>query len=175
IISDYSLVSEWVQRELGLALELRRQSRGYRPIIIPLYSKNASWRKSGNMPAEFPTRDFKTGERASAFNPSTVRGLDRHANPRADSADVLIALMKPRLLVSRVDDFYDESTFDQIDTFRLYEDLFPPVERDSRDDIIKWVLRSDIGEQRDVRLPDKTEFSYKLDSRYFILCLDEQA
>src|SRR5689334_13307191 len=42
IISDYSLVSEWVQRELGLALELRRQSRGYKPIIIPIYSKNAS-------------------------------------------------------------------------------------------------------------------------------------
>jgi hypothetical protein len=175
IISDYSLVSEWVQRELGLALELRRQSRDYKPIIIPIYSKNASWRKSGKMPTAFPTRDFRTGEERSAFDPSAIRGLDRHANPHVDSGDVLISMMRPQLLVSRLDDFDDEATFEKTDTFRLYEDLFPPVERDSRDDIVRWVLRSDIGEQRDVRLPDGTAFSYKLDSRYFILCLAQQA
>jgi hypothetical protein len=175
VISDYSLVSEWVQRELGLALELRRQSRAYKPIIIPIYSKNASWRKTGKMPAAFPTRDFKTGEERPPFDPSVIRGLDRHAHPEVDSGDILISMMKPQLLVSRLDDFDDEATFEKTDTFRLYEDLFPPVERDSRDDIIRWVLRSDIGEQRDVRLPDGTAFSYRLDSRYFILCLAEQA
>jgi len=127
------------------------------------------------MPAAFPVRDFKTGQEQAPFDPSIIRGLDRHANPDVDSADILISMMKPQILVSRLDDFDDEATFERTDTFRLYEDLFPPIERDSKDDIINWVLRSDIGEQRDVRLRDGTDFSYKLDSRYFILCLAEQA
>jgi hypothetical protein len=36
VVSDYSTKSEWVQRELGLAVSLQRRNRGYRPIIIPL-------------------------------------------------------------------------------------------------------------------------------------------
>jgi hypothetical protein len=44
VVSDYSMKSEWVQRELGLALSLQRRNGGYRPIIIPLYAKHGrSW------------------------------------------------------------------------------------------------------------------------------------
>ncbi len=36
IISDYSINSDWVQRELGLALKLREESGGYHPVVIPV-------------------------------------------------------------------------------------------------------------------------------------------
>jgi hypothetical protein len=82
--------------------------------------------------------------------------------------------MRPRLLVTRVD-FQDEATFHETEVFHLYEDLFPPVERDDREDIVQWVLRSDVGKNRSVMLPDETVLSYTLDSRYFILSLAERA
>jgi len=46
VVSDYSLNSEWVQRELGLAVSLQKQKRNYRPIVIPLFARDASWRKT---------------------------------------------------------------------------------------------------------------------------------
>lgn len=174
LVSDYSLASAWMQRELGLALSLQQQTRGYRPIIIPIYAKNAAGRRSGRRPDSFPTRDFKTGDEREPFDLSSRRGLDRHASPMIDSDDALISLMTPQLLVSRVD-FDDEGTFERTDVFRLYEDIFPPVERDSRDDIVNWVLQSDLGTERSVRLVDGTKFSFSLDSRYFILSLMQEA
>ncbi len=82
--------------------------------------------------------------------------------------------MEPRLVVTRLD-FDDEATFDDTGVFNLYEDLFPPVERDDREDIVRWVLRSDIGKKRNIRLSDRKEISYTLDSRYFILTLADRA
>jgi TIR domain len=76
VVSDYSLISQWVQRELGLAVSLQRQNRNYRPIVIPLFAKDASWRKTGLRPRSFPTRDFDTGGRRERFN-LDVRGLDK--------------------------------------------------------------------------------------------------
>lgn len=173
VVSDYSLNSEWVQRELGLAVSLQRLNRNYRPIVIPLFVKDASWRKTGRRPRSFPTRDFDTGEDREPFN-LDIRGLDKHASPIADADDILISFMKPRLAVTRRD-FDDEATFHDTGVFDLYEDLFPPVERDDREDIVRWVLRSDIGKKRSVRLSDRKEISYTLDSRYFILCLADRA
>jgi hypothetical protein len=173
VISDYSLSSEWVQRELGLAVSLQKQNRNYKPIVIPLFAKDASWRKTGQRPKSFPTRDFETGQACDPFN-LDVRGLDKHASPKADADDVLISFLKPSLAVTRLD-FDDEAKFDDTGVFNLYEDLFPPVERDDREDIVRWVLRSDIGEKRNVRLSAKEKISYKLDSRYFILSLAERA
>ncbi len=104
LVSDHSLISPWVQRELGLAVALREQNRGYKPVIIPLYAKNAGWRASGKRPTTFITRDFKTGKKREPFDLS-VRGLDKYASPRADSDDGLISFMRPHILVTRVDDF----------------------------------------------------------------------
>jgi len=174
IVSDDSLESKWVQRELGLALALQEKNRGYKPIIIPLYAKNSRWRKSGKRPTKFPTRNFDTGKKGKPFD-LDVRGLDQYANPEADNAaDVLVSLMKPSLLVTRVD-FDDEATFNDTDVFRLYEQLFPRIEQDDREDIIHWVLRSDLGKERKFVLRDRTTISYTLDSRYCILCLANRA
>jgi hypothetical protein len=173
VVSDYSLNSEWVQRELGLAVSLQKQKRNYRPIVIPLFAKDASWRKTGQRPRSFPTRDFDTGEGREGLS-LDIRGVDKPANPKADADDILISFMKPSIAVSRLD-FDDEATFLDTGVFDLYEDLFPPVERDDPEDIVRWVLRSDVGKKRSVRLSDREEISYKLDSRYFILCLADRA
>src|SRR3954447_24640605 len=46
VVSDYSMKSKWVQRELGLAVSLLRRNRGYRPIIIPLYAERGrAWQR----------------------------------------------------------------------------------------------------------------------------------
>jgi hypothetical protein len=174
VISDYSLASEWVQREVGLAVSLQKQNRNYRPIIVPLFAKDASWRKTGQRPKTFPTRDFDTGTDLEPFN-LDVRGLDKHNSPKADADSVLISFMQPHLVVTRLDGFDDEATFHDTGVFNLYEDLFPPVERDDHEDIIRWVLRSDIGKKRSIRLADRKDISYTLDSRYFILCLADRA
>jgi hypothetical protein len=170
IVSDYSMRSEWVQRELGLALELRRQSGGYKPVIIPLYAKEAIWRKTHIRPVEFPTLDFETGERRPEYNLSRVRGLDKYANPDVDSDEFLVSQMKPALLVSR-SDFGDESQFHETGVFDLYEELFADIERDDREDIVRWVLHSDLGITRRFKLSIEQTIEYTLDSRYFIMTL----
>jgi hypothetical protein len=82
--------------------------------------------------------------------------------------------MKPNVLVTRLD-FNEVATFDDTGVFDLYEDIFPPIERDDREDIVRWVLRTDLGQKRRFVLSGKTELSYTLDSRYFILCLADRA
>jgi hypothetical protein len=174
VVSDYSMKSEWVQRELGLAVSLQRRNRGYRPIIIPLYAGGGrSWQREGR-PPHFATRDFDTGKLAEPFSLSDIRGLDKDSSPIADSDDKLVSLMKPNLLVTRLD-FNDLATFDDTGVFDLYEDIFPPIERDDREDIVRWVLRTGLGQKRRFVLSGKTEISYTLDSRYFILCLADRA
>lgn len=174
IVSDYSEKSEWVQRELGLALDLQRQHGCYRPVIIPLYAKEATWRRTHALPTHFPTRHFETGEDRAPFDLNSVRGLDKYANPSADSDEFLLSQMRPMLWTSR-HDFDDEAKFDETDVFSLYKELFPEHEQDSPEDIIRWVLHSDLGKTRSVRLPEGGEIEYKLDSRYFIMTLADRA
>ena len=174
IVSDFSLGSEWVQRELRLALKRRRESEGYRPIVIPIYAEEAAWRRTHIRPREFQTRDFDTGEFGEPLDLTSIRGVDRYENPLADSDKSLLSLMRPILLTSMVD-FTDESAFDDSDVFTLYERSFPQRERDDREDIARWVLFYDLGKSRQVLLPDGTAVEYRLDSRYFILTLAGKA
>jgi hypothetical protein len=174
VVSDYSMKSEWVRRELGLAVSLQRQNGGYQPIIIPLYAGGGrSWQREGR-PTHFATRDFDTRELAEPFSLSDVRCVDRHARPIADSDDKLISFMKPNVLVSKID-FNDAATFDRTGVFDLYKKIFPPNERDDPDDIVRWVLRTDLGRKKRFVLSGKKKLSYTLDSRYFILRLADRA
>ncbi len=162
-LSNNSLKSISVQRELGLALEIQRRNQGYRPFLIALFAQDAQ-------PAEgldrFPIRDFHSGEARGDFALREFAAIQ----VLTDTADSLISLLKPSLLVSRLD-FSDEETFRRSKVFELYEQMFPAWERDSPDDIVDWVLRSDIGEPRGTSLPNGTEITYCLDSRYFILAV----
>jgi hypothetical protein len=174
VVSDYSMKSEWVQRELGLAVSEQRRNGGYRPIIIPLYAGGGrSWQREGR-PTHLATRDFNTGKLTEPFSLSDIRGKDIIASPIADTDDKLVSLMKPHVLVTRLD-FDDVATFNDTGVFDLYEEIFPPIERDDRDDIVRWVLRTDLGQKRRFVLAGKTKLSYKLESRYFILCLAKRA
>jgi hypothetical protein len=174
IVSDYSMQSEWVQRELGLAIRQSELSKEAKPVIIPVFAEKAVWRKSNRRPATFPVRDFETGKPLEPFDLNDKRGIDRFANPDVDSGDVLISMMRPRILVSRVD-FDSETELEDTQAFQLYEAMFPEVERDSVEDIKDWVLRSDVGRERKFRINDGTDLSYKLDSRYFILSVAGRA
>ena len=77
------------------------------------------------------------------------------------------------ILVTRVD-VGDEASFRATGVLDLYRELFPPHERDDPDDIVRWVLTDDVGEQRGFAIDGK-KISYRLDSRYFILRSGERA
>jgi hypothetical protein len=174
VISEHSLNSPWVQRELGLALSLQKEHRGYRPIIIPLYAKEAAWRRTGVRPKKFPVRDFKTNDELEPFNLAAVRGWDRNASPNADSDKNLTSFLKPGFVVSRLD-FEGHDTFFDTHVFDLYENLFPPIEQDPPHDIMRWVLTDDIGQRRSFVISKGNEISYTLDSRFCILQLAGRA
>lgn len=124
VVSEHSLNSPWVQRELGLAVALQKQRKNFRPIIIPIYAHDAEWRTMGVRPRQFPMRDFETGEPCEAdFNLGEVRGVDKYANPKIDSDERLIAFLRPSIWVTRLD-FEDDQTFYDSGVFDLYEDLF---------------------------------------------------
>jgi hypothetical protein len=71
-------------------------------------------------------------------------------------------------------DVLDEASFRSTSVLDLYEELFPASERDSRDDIVSWLLSDDVGERRHFSVGDR-EMSYRLDSRCFILRSAERA
>jgi hypothetical protein len=77
------------------------------------------------------------------------------------------------ILVTRVD-VCDEASLRAIGVLDLYRELFPPHERDDPDDIVRWVLTDDVGEQRGFAIDGK-RISYRLDSRYFILRSSDRA
>ena len=65
-------------------------------------------------------------------------------------------------------DVFDEAAFRSTGVLELYEELFPASERDSPDDIVRWLLSDDVGERRRFSVGGH-EMSYRLDSRCFIL------
>ncbi|MCA6120844.1 hypothetical protein J6500_02835 [Bradyrhizobium sp. WSM 1704] len=77
------------------------------------------------------------------------------------------------IVVTR-DDVRDEASFRATGVLDLYQELFPANERDSPDDIVRWVLSEDVG-RREQFVLDGREISYCLDSRCFILRAAERA
>ncbi|WP_229195678.1 hypothetical protein [Bradyrhizobium acaciae] len=65
-------------------------------------------------------------------------------------------------------DVLDEASFRSTGVLELYEQLFPAIERDSPDDIVRWLLSDDVGEPRHFSVGGR-QMSYRLDSRCFIL------
>ncbi|MBR0870651.1 hypothetical protein JQ633_09790 [Bradyrhizobium tropiciagri] len=77
------------------------------------------------------------------------------------------------IVVTR-DDLRDEAAFRATGVLDLYQQLFPANERDSADDIVRWVLSEDVGRREQFTL-DGREISYCLDSRCFILRAAQRA
>ncbi|WP_420966379.1 hypothetical protein [Bradyrhizobium sp. B120] len=65
-------------------------------------------------------------------------------------------------------DVLDEAAFRSTGVLELYEELFPASERDSANDIVRWLLSDDVGERRHFSVCGE-EMSYRLDSRCLIL------
>ena len=86
---------------------------------------------------------------------------------RAEAADGSADLPVLDIVVTRYD-VLDEATLRDTGVLDLYEALFPAIERDNPDDIVRWVLSDDVGEQRDFEI-DGQRMSYRLDSRCLIL------
>jgi hypothetical protein len=169
LVSDKSLASDRIQRQLGLARARQRETGGYRPIVIQVFAREADWRKRRTVPS-LPVRDFETGERIELL--SLDRAFDELVHPQARND--LIAFMRPTLSVAR-GDISDPETFNETDVFKLYANLFPPNERDDPEDIEHWVLNTDLGTVRSFDLPADGKISYQLDSRYFILNVAKKA
>ena len=128
LVSDRSLASARIQRELGLARARERETGGYRPIVIQVFAREADWRKRRTVPS-LAVRNFETGERIELLPLDFT--FDELVHPQARSD--LIAFMRPTLLVAR-GDILDAETFNETDVFKLYADLFPPKERDDPED-----------------------------------------
>lgn len=193
MVSDASLASSWVPRELGYALKLQRERRErqgiatlvYRPIIVPVFLANASWRQTGAAkPETFPVLDIDTMADLGAFK-FDVRCHDPVANPHTDTDEWLLQSLRPALVMAGRDPVSEDQMRDT-QVFELYEALFPPEEQDSPDKIIKWTLERDDGNPRRWVVPrdeyDKrwlrpgyTKFTYHLDSWYPILTLRGRA
>jgi hypothetical protein len=169
LVSDKSLASARIQRELGLARARQRQTGGYRPIVIQVFAREADWRKHRTVPS-LPVRNFETGERTELLPLDLA--FDELVHPQARSD--LIAFMRPTLSVAR-GDILDVKSFNETEVFKLYADLFPPNERDDPEDIEHWVLDTDLGTVRSFNLPARGKISYQLDSRYFILSVANKA
>lgn len=76
--------------------------------------------------------------------------------------------LQPLDIVVTRHDVLDEAAFRSTGVLELYEELFPASERDSPDDIVRWLLSDDVGERRHFSVGGH-EMSYRLDSRCFIL------
>ncbi|WP_229171261.1 hypothetical protein [Bradyrhizobium altum] len=76
--------------------------------------------------------------------------------------------LQPLDIVVTRHDVLDEAAFRNTGVLELYEELFPASERDSPDDIVRWLLSDGVGERRHFSV-DGHEMSYRLDSRCFIL------
>jgi hypothetical protein len=174
IVSDFSIYSDWVQCELGLAVKLREESGGFHPAIIPIYARESSWRRTHQPPVSFPVRVFDRNRELPGFDLRSVRGLDKHANPDVDTDDFLISQMTPMLMVSR-EDYTTERTLHSTNAFVLYERLFPEHERDSNEDIVQLIFHSDLGKIRQLKLPGGEASGYILDSRLYIMTLVDSA
>ncbi|WP_249137041.1 GNAT family N-acetyltransferase [Bradyrhizobium tropiciagri] len=75
---------------------------------------------------------------------------------------------QPLDIVVTGQDVLDEASFRSTGVLELYERLFPAIERDSPDDIVRWLLSDDVGEPRHFSVGGQ-QISYRLDSRCFIL------
>jgi hypothetical protein len=88
--------------------------------------------------------------------------------------DVRGEAMPPLDIVVTRQDVLDEAGFRGTGVVELYEQLFPASERDSSDDIVRWLLSDDVGTRRQFALGGR-QISYCLDSRCFILRAAERA
>ncbi|WP_245452773.1 hypothetical protein [Bradyrhizobium sp. C9] len=85
--------------------------------------------------------------------------LDGSYGERAQPLDIVVTRR----------DVLDEASFRGTGVLDLYAELFPASERDSPDDIVRWLLSGDVGARRQFSVSGQ-EMSYRLDSRCFILC-----
>jgi hypothetical protein len=166
LISFHSRQSQGVQRDLGLARRLRRQTRGYRPVLIGVYTHNQS-----DASRRFPVRDFETN---SLRTPLDLDGIHVARGEQKDIDELLLSYMRPTVWISR-HNFQTEDVFHETKVFALYQRLFPRKERDDPEDIKRWVLRADLGQVSKVEVPNAGVLEYQLDSRYFILTVANKA
>ncbi|MBR0697209.1 hypothetical protein [Bradyrhizobium lablabi] len=103
-----------------------------------------------------------------------LTGREQHVSRVRGHALCRPELVPPLDIVVTRHDVPDETAFRGSGVLDLYEELFPPNERDSGDDIVRWVLSDDVGKRRCFTVNGEA-VSYRLDSRCFILRAAERA
>lgn len=129
--------SPWLQRELGLALDLSHKVKMGHPLIVAMLAEPG-------VPMTMPVRDFDSGElTGNSFDFAAIRCF-APASPHTDAFSDLV-----RSLLLEVHCFGTDSADPALipagpnGAFACYEDLFPVrQERDRPRDIAHWLRRA---------------------------------
>jgi hypothetical protein len=139
-LSDRSMRSRWVQRELGLAHTLSKTPGRGRPVIIGIcVVENPD-------PGKYiaPIRNFATAEKLGVYDFTKSRYW-RLYRPDTDDVAALTRFMLPRVRFWGAD-IDDEDELFKLGVFDAYERLFPNrVERDDPSDILEWLKEERFG------------------------------
>ncbi len=133
ILSDFSRHSEWVGRELGLALELQKKRKVLHPPIVGVRcdSPCASFM--------FDVLNYRTGQSVgTSYDFSGVRCFSLCSTQPSDKLDDLVQYFLPKVIFITEDEGEQRRLL--WDSFKCYEDLFPDEsERDEPADIVTWL------------------------------------
>jgi hypothetical protein len=112
-------VSEWLQRELGLAMELMHKAKMRHPLIVPVLARPG-------VPEAMSARDFDGGAlTGEVFNFAATRGFAL-ASPSTDAFDDLVQSLLLKVYCFGTDsDDPDLIPPGPNGAFACYEDLFP--------------------------------------------------
>jgi hypothetical protein len=133
ILSDSSRHSEWVGRELGLALELQKKRKVPHPAIVGVRCDS---------PCEsfmFDALDYRTGQSTrTSYDFSTVRCFSLCSTQPSDKLDDLVQYFLPKVTFITEDEGEQRRLL--WNSFECYKDLFPDEsERDEPADIVTWL------------------------------------
>jgi TIR domain len=161
VATESARKSDWVCRELGLALKLADSNAGFQPIIftfVPSTASSSARSKEEDDKIRFGSfyyKDFSTGELVGEYTVSEKRAFAEGSN--ADIISDLIDQMTPTIKRIGVD-IRSEAELDDTRFFELYTSMFPEEERAPKEQLISTLF---YRRRKEVKLP-KTSIRSKL-------------
>ena len=135
LLSEHSRQSQWVGKELGLALDLQEKGSG-RPQIIGVLCESASG------PFNFDVLNYESGQvTGRRYDFTEGRCFNVDGTGLVDSLETLTEQFIPKVTFITLDSDEEEYLMEQ--SRECYEELFPDDgERDEFDYIITWLRES---------------------------------
>ena len=131
LLTDSSSDSEWVRRELGLAISLHKDGSN-RPIIIGVRCDLLC------ASMDFRYNDFWSGTDRGIYSFSKIRSFNFKTSSLLDSIEDLVDYITPKVIF--ITDTQGEQGTLLHSSFNCYIELFPDeTERDDPADIMTWI------------------------------------